>query len=275
MTTDFESLGEVKRRFPGVSFEPSVSDTANVFVKTSHEDIFGPEVVGLNAMRATRAIRVANVFGSGVSEDGTNVLVLEAIESHVPAGDFFERFGRQLAELHRSSSADRFGFEHDNFLGASLQPNPWTDDWTDFWSKSRLSFQLKLARENGLGGSELQSLGDSVINRLDSLIGGSTERPALIHGDLWSGNWICDEQAQPVLIDPAVYFANREAEFGMTTLFGGLPESFYDAYHEAWPMADGWEDRVAIYRLYHLLNHLNLFGSSYLLQCISILRRFS
>jgi fructosamine-3-kinase len=275
MTTDFETMGGVKRRFPGVCCEPSIPDGAKVFVKLSHEDIFGPEVAGLNAMRNARAIRVAEVVGSGESENGTCVLVLEAIKSDVPNGDFFERFGRQLAKMHRSSTSDRFGFEHDNFLGASLQPNSWTESWTEFWAESRLGFQLKLARENGLGGSELQSLGDVMVSRLDSLIGGSTERPALIHGDLWSGNWICDERASPVLIDPAVYFANREAEFGMTTLFGGLPKTFYDAYNEAWPMADGWEDRVAIYRLYHLLNHLNLFGSSYLQQCIEILRRFS
>jgi len=272
----FTTLKEFVRCFPDIAIAAEFDEETKVFVKLSHEDIFDPEVAGLNAMRQTEAIRVAEVVGNGRSVDGRHLLVLEAIEAQPDSSNrsFFERFARHLAEMHRNSSADRFGFEHDNFLGASVQPNPWNEDWVEFWAQRRLGFQLKLAQDNGVGGAELQRLADKLIGRLDRFIGGTAERPALIHGDLWSGNWLCDQHSQPVLIDPAVYFANREAEFGMTTLFGGLPQSFYDAYNEAWPMADNWEDRVAIYRLYHLLNHLNLFGNAYLSQCLEILRRF-
>ncbi len=273
--SNFQTLGEVIQHYPNVVLQPGYGDELRVFVKSSRKDIFGPEAVGLSAMRKTKSIRVTQVVGTGKCNSGNHVIVLEAIESQDPSGRFFEEFGRQLAEMHRSGAADRFGFEHDNFLGATPQPNPWTDDWVEFWAQSRIGFQLKLAQENGYGGHDLQTQGESLINRLSALIGGSDERPVLIHGDLWRGNWLCDQQNQPVLIDPAVYFADREAEFGMTTLFGGAPQTFYEAYNEAWPMADGWEDRVAIYRLYHLLNHLNLFGSSYLEQCFMLLRRFS
>ena len=240
--------------------------------------MFESEAAGLDALRQTKTIRVAEVFGVGEADSGYT-MVLEAIESTSPSGDFFERFGRSLASLHRGDlqhqTPPRFGFEKDNFLGATPQPNPWTSDWTEFWSESRLGFQLNLARENGYGGKELQSLGENLRSRLDSLISEPNELPAIIHGDLWSGNWLCDENNQPVLIDPAAYYANREAEFGMTTLFGGLPKQFYEAYNEAWPMEHGWQERVAIYRLYHLLNHLNLFGNSYLSDCFEILRRFT
>lgn len=269
---NFETFGEVRNRFPDVVFRQEIDEQASVFVKTSHRDVFASEAAGLDALQQTNAIRVAEVLAVG-KYAGKYVLVLEAIESQAPTGDFFELFARKLVALHRHGSR-RFGFDGDNFLGQTFQPNPMTDDWVKFWSESRLGYQLKLAEANNYGGSELQRLGGDLLNRLDSLIGNSNEKPALIHGDLWSGNWLCDANNQPALIDPAAYFANREAEFGMTTLFGGLPEQFYEAYDEAWPMEQGWRERVSVYRLYHLLNHLNLFGRSYLADCLEILRRF-
>ncbi|QEG22095.1 fructosamine kinase family protein [Mariniblastus fucicola] len=270
-TSNFITLGEAAVRFPDFDLPSGLNDQTRVFVKSSHNDVFGQEAAGLESLRRTDSIRIAEVIY--VSQREPFVLILKAIESTPPSADFFERFARKLAQMHRCS-AEQFGFEHDNFLGATAQPNSWTSDWVEFWAVHRLGFQLRLAADNGLGGSELQRLGQALIHRLDEQIGGSNERPALIHGDLWSGNWLCDEHGEPALIDPAVYFANREAEFGMTTLFGGLPPRFYGAYREAWPLEDGWEDRVAVYRLYHLLNHLNLFGSSYLGECLESLRRF-
>jgi len=271
---DVATLGKVMDRFPDVAFRSGFAKETPVCFKRSHQDQFASEAAGLDALGQTNSIRVAKVIGVGQAESKF-VLVLELIGSRIPNADFFERFARQLAETHRAGSADQFGFEHDNFLGETFQPNPWTVDWVEFWSESRLSFQLKLARDNGFGGNDLQRLGVTMLGRLDSLIGASSEQPALIHGDLWSGNWLCDRNHQPVLIDPAAYYANREAEFGMTTLFSGLPNKFYDAYQEVWPMESGWRDRVAIYRLYHLLNHLNLFGTSYLSDCLAILRKFA
>ena len=271
-------FGGVATYFPGIEFQSGVDDRAAVFVKSNHEDIYGPEVVGLDALRATNTIRVVDVVGSGVSENGEFVLVLKAIlpkANQEMTRDFFQRFARQLADMHRAGGSELFGFEQDNFLGASHQPNPWNENWTEFWIQSRLGYQLQMAEDNKLGGTELQKLGETLINRLDTRLGFASRRPSLIHGDLWGGNWLRDRDGEPVLIDPAVYYADREAEFGMTTLFPSLPPSFYDAYNEAWPMEDGWEDRVAIYRLYHLLNHLNLFGNSYLAKCLEILWRFA
>lgn len=267
------TLADARSGFTELDWVLEEVDFAKVFVKSSRDDIFGPEAEGLNALAATNAIRVARVVGYG-THSGRHFLVIEAIESSTASGDFFERFGRQLAETHRVGSSDQFGFHEDNFIGETVQPNKWFVDWCDFWAEQRLGFQLKLANENGYRG-ELQQLGKALIKRLDSLLGGIDEPPSLIHGDLWSGNWMCDPDGEPVLIDPAVYYANREAEFGMTTLFGGLSTEFYEAYNEAWPMKEGWRERVSIYRLYHLLNHLNLFGSSYLTDSLAILRRFS
>lgn len=273
MNSYFDSLGKVVRRFPEIAFGDSGVD-AKVFVKTSSKDIFDVEVAGLDALRSTNTIRIARVVGHGSTECGQHVLVLEAIESTSPSADFFARFGSSLAKMHRAASAESYGLEQDNFVGQTNQPNSWNEDWVNFFSTQRLGFQLQLAKSNGLGGSQLQELGRSVRGRLNEILGSSCEAACLIHGDLWSGNWICDEEGNPALIDPAVYFANREAEFGMTTLFGGLPQPFYRAYNETWPMTNGWQERVEIYRLYHVLNHLNLFGESYLGQAMEILRKF-
>ena len=121
--------------------------------------------------------------------------------------------------------------------------------------------------------NELLQSGQQLQQKLHEILA-IDEPPCLIHGDLWSGNYLCDELVDPVLVDPAAYFGHREAEFGMTMLFGGFDESFYSAYNEVWPLAPGSEDRIAIYRLYHLLNHLNLFGKSYLPACLNILKQY-
>ena len=273
METYFDTLGNVIRRFPEIACG-TYHDATKVFVKINRENNFDVEVAGLNALRKSKAIRIANVVGYGRSNLGEHALVLEAITSTSPTADFYHGFGSSLAKMHKSSTDKCYGFEHDNFLGHTKQLNSWNEDWIEFFSLRRLGFQLQLAKSNGLGGSKLQELGLAVRDNLGEILGPSPEPPCLIHGDLWSGNWICDENGCPALIDPAVYFANREAEFGMTTLFGGLPESFYQSYNDTWPMADGWRQRVEIYRLYHVLNHLNLFGESYLGQALRILRKF-
>ena len=180
---------------------------------------------------------------------------------------------RRLAQLH-TTSASEFGFVTDNFLGATPQPNPSTRNWVEFWNTYRMEHQLRLANDKGFGGA-LQELGRRLMNRMEDWLTNDEESPALIHGDLWSGNYFVDESGCPVLLDPAPYFASREAEFGMTTLFGGFDDRFYAAYNEMMPMPDGSENRIAIYRLYHLLNHLNLFGSSYLDGCLQILKKYA
>lgn len=271
---NFATFAVVRERFADIEFRRQLDPAAAVFVKSSVHDSFTSEVAGLEALRGTDSIRVAEVIGIG-SRDGEHLLVLEAIESRKPTDDFFERFARKLAAMHRHPApSNRFGFPQDNFLGATPQRNQWQSNWVEFWVEQRLGFQLALADDSGHGGQELQQLGERIKNRLGELIGNSEEQPALIHGDLWSGNWICDAANEVAIIDPAAYYAHREAEFGMTTLYGGLPKRFYDAYHEAAPLQQGWQERVAIYRLYHLLNHLNLFGVCYLGQCLELMRRY-
>jgi fructosamine-3-kinase len=235
--------------------------------------MFAAETDGLRSMSATNSIRIPEVICFGSLESGGAFLVLESIVQGSRSRDYFECFGRQLANMHRLGRSEQFGFKTDNWLGSTVQPNPWSTDWISFWIQSRIDHQLKLAIERGFSNSKLQRLGKLLIDRVGDIFGSTEEPPSLIHGDLWSGNYLADETAQPVLIDPACYYANREAEFGMTTLFGGFPTEFYDAYQEAWPLAEGWETRVEIYRLYHLLNHLNLFGSSYMSGCLEILKR--
>lgn len=249
-------------------------DGQRVFAKASGRDtpgIFEAEAEGLRALAANGSARVPAVLHAGPA-----LLILEWIDPVEARGA--ERnaasLARALAELHRTASAARYGFAHDNYLGATPQPNAWRDDWPTFWAEMRLEDQLRRARSNGFDG-EIQRLGARLLARLEQILGAGDEKPALIHGDLWSGNFFFDGAGAAVLVDPACSYSSREAEFGMLTLFGGLGQSFYDAYDEAYPRAAGADERIAIYRLHHLLNHLNLFGASYAADCLAILRRFA
>ena len=261
------------------------------FVKSNDNaarDMFEKEAHGLEILGATETIRVPSVIGWQTGRNG--FLVLEAIDTGRKPPNFEANFGRQLALLHQvsrtvlaSECSDRestpcpvesFGLYHDNYIGSTAQPNTWADDWVAFWREHRFGFQFELARSNGYGDGGFNRLADKLLSRLDDLLT-IDEPPCLIHGDLWSGNYMVGIAGEPLLIDPAVYFAHREAEFGMTTLFGGFGPAFYQAYEDVWPLPDGSEIRIALYRLYHLLNHLNLFGSSYLNQCIEIMKKYA
>lgn len=258
------------------AFRVELADGHQLFLKVSsdsREGLFDSETVGLKLLGDAGAMRVPDVIGSGTTSS-QQFLILEWIDSGTRSSDFSETMGRQLALLHRTSH-NQFGLDHDNVLGSTLQPNSWSNDWGSFWAQHRLGFQLDLAQKNRIGSRQLFELGDKLVSRLGDRFTFPNEPPALIHGDLWSGNYLCDSLGMPVLIDPAVYFASREAEFGMTTLFGGFDDRFYDAYKEAWPLPDGSLERIEIYRLYHLLNHLNLFGESYLPGCLEIIRRYT
>jgi protein-ribulosamine 3-kinase len=239
--------------------------------------LFERECVGLAALEESGTLRVPVPLGTGGAV-GSGVLpfiVMEAIAQGNPSADFFDVFGRSFAELHRITRADAFGFNDDNYLGATPQPNPWTRDWCEFWREHRLGFQLRLARKLGHADPELNRLGDRLLGRLEEYLGEPNEPPCLLHGDLWSGNFLADDSGQPVLIDPAAYYGRREADLAMTLIFGGFSRRFYAAYEEVWPLADGAQTRLEIYKLYHLLNHLNLFGASYRGQCLSTLKRFA
>ena len=253
-----------------------LSGGREVFLK-SHASpppgIFTAEAAGLRALGEAGVLRVPEVLAVvDDGPDGSSFLLLEAVTVGPTRTGFFEAFGAALARLHVAAQGSAWGFEHDNFLGATPQPNGFLASWPAFWAERRLGFQIDLARRRGLSDPELDDAVDRLLHRLPALLGGVDEAPALLHGDLWSGNYMVDDKGRPVLIDPATYYGHREAELAMCRLFGGFPSSFYAAYTEEGPLAPGHPERGRVYELYHLLNHLNLFGRSYRASCLSCLR---
>lgn len=257
-------------------------DGTRVFVKQASgaPGMFESEAEGLRALAAAGALRVPGVIA--VSADA---LVLEYIEQGDRAGDFHADFGRRFALLHQQR-AGICGFAHDGFIGSTPQPNApvhraWDPaaegdggDWPEFFLERRLRFQVELAEQKGHG-DELAGLLDRSEATIADLLGADIEQPSLLHGDLWGGNYLVDDDGRACLIDPAAYYGHREADLAMTRLFGGFDPEFYAAYDEAWPLVHGWQDRLPLYQLYHLLNHLNLFGSGYYGRCQSILERLA
>ena len=231
-------------------------------------DMFQREAEGLAAMAAVPgAPRVPAVYCAGES-----FLLLEYLPSAPRAPDFWAGLGLQLARLH-SATQPRFGFDHGNYIGATPQPNPWTTDGHRFFADQRLRFQAERAYRAGLIGQALLGRVERLAERLPSLV--PTQPASLIHGDLWSGNIIPGPGGQACLIDPAAHFGWAEADLAMTTLFGRPPLAFFDGYSAERPLAPGYQDRFDLYNLYHLLNHLNLFGASYLPAVEAILARFT
>ena len=253
-----------------------LSNGVTLFLKENsrdHKDLFKAEAAGLEALRAAEGPRVPEPVA--LFEDGRNqYLLMEAIPQGRKSGDFFFRFGRELARLHETNKTEAFGFSMDNHIGSTPQKNPWTGSWVEFYGEHRLRFQIGLARRKGLADGSMEKGVERIIEKLDSLLP-EPEHPALLHGDLWGGNYMVDEQGEPVLIDPAVYYGHREADLAMTELFGGFRPEFYRAYDEAYPLQPGYKGRVDLYNLYHLLNHLNLFGGGYAGSCRSIIRQYS
>ena len=243
----------------------------DTFVKTgppSALDMFEAEVEGLRELALASAIRVPAVIDCGI-QDGTAFIALERLHFQPATSATETLLGQQLAALHRHTEK-RHGWHRDNTIGPTPQHNPWTRDWVEFFREHRLRFQLDLAARNGYSG-DLQSLGLRLAERLPELFEGYRPEASLCHGDLWSGNWgVAD--GVPVIFDPAVYYGDRESDIAMTMLFGGFGRAFYRAYEESWPMAKGHEQRLKLYQLYHVLNHLNLFGSGYLGQAMKLLR---
>lgn len=253
-----------------------LSNGVTLFLKENsrrHTDLFKAEAAALEALRAAQGPRVPEPIAL-VEDDRNQYLLMEAIEPGRKGGGFFSRFGRELAELHQSNRGEAFGFSMDNHIGSTPQKNPWTESWTEFYGEQRLRFQIELARRKGLADGSMVSGVESIIGKLHTLLP-EPEHPALLHGDLWGGNYMVDEEGEPVLIDPAVYYGHREADLAMTELFGGFSPEFYRAYDETFPLQPGYRERVDLYNLYHLLNHLNLFGGGYAGSCRSIIRRYA
>jgi len=232
------------------------------------------EAHGLRTLAATNTIRVpAVILALAANEQQPAILLSEWIIGDGHAVDQ-ARLGEQLAALHRCTAA-AYGLECDNFIGGTPQYNGWKTDWIEFFRERRLIPQIELAARNGLlPGHRRQAL-DNIVARLDHWLSGVARVPSLIHGDLWSGNVIAGTGGTPVLIDPAVSYSDREAELAFTELFGGFSARFYQAYQTVWPLEPGYRDRRDLYNLYHLLNHLNLFGEGYGAQVDAIIRRYA
>lgn len=202
------------------------------------------------------------------SNDHFSFLLTEFIEQGSPAPDFWRDFGERLAGLHRNT-APLFGLDHDNFIGRLPQSNRQHPDYVSFFTRERLRPQVQRAQVAGLIGTETGRAFERLFGLLPELL--PDEPPALLHGDLWQGNFLCGPEGRAVLIDPAVYYGHREAEIAFTQLFGGFSPEFYAAYEESFPLAAGWRERTSLFNLYPLLVHLNLFGRSYLPEIKQIL----
>ena len=240
---------------------------ARHFVKTvplSDAAMLDAEAEGLRALSACRAIIVPDVVELG-SRDGTAFLVTAWLEfGDAPRG---EAMGRALARLHRTAQGTRYGWARDNFIGRSAQVNGWLDDWAAFFRDRRLRPQFARAARHGLHRT------DALMEAVPRLLAGHAPAPSLLHGDLWAGNAAMLATGEPAIFDPAVYVGDREADVAMTHLFGGFDASFYRGYDDEWPLPAGHEGRRDLYNLYHIVNHLNLFGSSYRAQAQSTIDR--
>lgn len=232
--------------------------------------MFEAEAAGLQELAEAGAIRVPRPVCVGVAQDSA-FLALEYIDFATARQGGAEMLGRQLAALHRHVGT-QFGWHRDNTIGSTPQSNTPSGRWPDFWRDRRLGRQLALAAENGYGGA-LQRHGERLLVKLESFFDGYAPQPSLLHGDLWGGNYGFDRAGAPVLFDPAVYYGDREADLAMTELFGGFPAAFYAAYREAFPLDAGYQVRRILYNLYHILNHLNLFGGGYLGQAEGMIAR--
>ena len=232
--------------------------------------MFDAEAAGLREISNTRTLRVPVpiCWGRNTSEAW---LVLEYLEMGRASRDSAAALGTGLAAMHHFTSG-KFGWTRDNTIGATPQINQSCSNWIEFWRRYRLGYQLQLASVNGYTG-RLQAQGEQLLEKLHFFFPGPQPVASLLHGDLWSGNYSFDDTAQPVLFDPAVYYGDRETDIAMTELFGGFSQTFYAAYREAYPLDAGYETRKTLYNLYHILNHLNLFGGGYLHQAQQAISR--
>ncbi len=232
--------------------------------------MFEKEAKGLKILDSANVIDVPEPLLWGETGD-TAFLVLNYINSSHKKNGFWEDFGTKLALLHKNSS-DMFGLDHDNYIGSLPQSNKQHRRWEDFFVLERLEPQIKLALNSGEIDKSFVKLFDNLFSKIDRIF--PDEPPALLHGDLWGGNYMTNEKGNPVLIDPAVYYGHREMDLGMTRLFGGFDNEFYYHYNKKYPLEKGWEERLEICNLYPLMVHVNLFGGGYSGSVKAILKRF-
>ena len=230
-------------------------------------DMFEAEALGLQTLHSAGSIRVPEPICWAVNGEHA-YLVLEWLDL-APTGTW-ESLGENLANLHRVTSVEGYGWIRDNTIGSTPQPNPRTADWAEFFTRHRLAYQLALPVAQA---TFERSVAEKLLNAANALLDGHRPEPALLHGDLWSGNASFTATGEPVIFDPAVYYGDRETDLAMTELFGGFPPAFYAGYQRHNPLAPGYQKRKTLYNLYHILNHLNLFGRSYASQANSMIHR--
>lgn len=235
-----------------------------------YPNMFSAEAKGLIKLSDTKTISCPEVIG--VCElESHQILILSFVAPGKKGKNFFEDFGVRLAHLHKNTSA-AFGLDHNNYIGRLPQINHREKNASDFFVIQRLLPQLNLAMKNNSISKELRNKFDALFLKMDALI--PNEPPALIHGDLWNGNFLTGEDGKVVLIDPAVAYASRESDLAMTLLFGGFDASFYASYEQEFPLTDHWRERVPLWNLYPILVHVNLFGDSYLKDVEINLKKF-
>jgi len=232
--------------------------------------LFELEKQGLDQLSSTQTIRTPKILHMGEMGD-LQLLVMEWVAEGQKTKKFWENFGARLAALHQHSDTHH-GFVNDNYMGVLYQKNDRMESWIDFFTECRIKPQLALARNKGLIDQKDIDEFDSLIERLPAIF--EDENPSMLHGDLWSGNFLCDEHEQPVLIDPAVYFGHRSMDLAMTKLFGGFDETFYSSYNHHFAFPKNHDEQWDVCNLYPLLIHLNLFGISYKRSIREILKKF-
>ncbi|MBD2291000.1 fructosamine kinase family protein [Microcystis wesenbergii FACHB-1317] len=240
------------------------------FVKinqANQEAMFAAEALGLKQIHATKTIRVPEPICWGIAEK-SSYLVLEWLEFGGGNSQSWEKMGRNLAHLHQVSLSDRFGWHCNNTIGSTPQINTISNNWADFFAHQRIGYQLRLAKERGGNFPDE----DQVIPAISEILSQHQPHPSLVHGDLWSGNAAITVDGEPVILDPATYWGDREVDLAMTELFGGFPAAFYRGYNDVFPLDAGYQQRKTLYNLYHILNHFNLFGGGYASQANRMLQ---
>jgi protein-ribulosamine 3-kinase len=244
-------------------FKITTSD-GNWFVKfntaQAHPKMFESEFKGLKLMEHSGTIRIPEPFYF-YEGDQYACILMEWITQGTRSAHFWTRFAQQLGQMHQKTT-DFFGLEFDNYMGSLPQKNTKQSEFVSFFIQQRLEPQIKLARDAGFLNQKHIAQCERLYVELPSIF--PKEKPALVHGDLWSGNFMNDEKGNPVIMDPAVYYGHREVDMAMTTMFGGFSSQFYQEYQNFYPMESGWESRLEYYKLYPILIHINLFGYSYL-----------